>query len=204
MPTQTYVSIDIETTGPTPGIHAMISLGAVAFNEQGEELSAFSVNLQVTDGMRWDSDTLAFWNKQSDAAWLAVTRNPEYPYIAVHSFEEWLRKLMDTYNTKLTFVCWPTIYDMPFVQYYWRKYYVLGEVDNPVKLYHVIDIKTMAMLALDCDYNAASKARMPREWFPPDFTEHTHVAVEDAREQGYMFFQIRQALRDMMQPKEVK
>ena len=37
-----YVSVDIEADGPIPGDFSMLSLGAVAFNDDGEEIDSFS------------------------------------------------------------------------------------------------------------------------------------------------------------------
>lgn len=192
-----YVSLDIETTGPIPGINAMLSLGAAAYNEGGEFLLDFDVNLQITDGFVWDTSTRDWWNKQSDAAWLGATRFPVPPDTAMYLFRTYLHKLMQEYSARVTFVCWPTIYDMPFVQYYYARY---GVRDIDIKLHNVIDIKTMAMLALGTSYLNTRKQDMPRIWFPPDFIEHSHIAVEDAKEQGYMFFQIRKSLSNALDP----
>lgn len=45
-------------------------------------------------------------------------------------------------------------------------------------------------------YRGASKKNMPKHWMPPT-APHTHVAIEDAREQGRLFFNIRAALKEM-------
>ena len=48
-----------------------------------------------------------------------------------------------------------------------------------------LDIKTMAMTILGKDFRDASKRNMPRRWF--DARPHTHVALDDAIEQGALF-----------------
>src|SRR5437868_1812497 len=48
-----------------------------------------------------------------------------------------------------------------------------------------LDIKTMAMVMLGKDYRASTKKHMPRRWF--DNVPHTHVALDDAIEQGRLF-----------------
>ena len=54
-----------------------------------------------------------------------------------------------------------------------------------------IDVKTLAMVAMVAmgrGYCTAVKARMPRHWHA--VSKHTHVAVDDAIEQGELFMSI--------------
>jgi hypothetical protein len=46
-------------------------------------------------------------------------------------------------------------------------------------------MKTFAMSLLQCPYRDATKRHMPRRWFDPH--RHTHVALDDAIEQGALF-----------------
>ena len=48
-----------------------------------------------------------------------------------------------------------------------------------------LDIKTYAMALLRCEYRESSKRNMPRRWFAA--LPHTHVALDDAIEQGHLF-----------------
>ena len=48
-----------------------------------------------------------------------------------------------------------------------------------------LDVKTMAMVLLDTEYRASTKKNMPKRWF--DDVPHTHVALDDAIEQGLLF-----------------
>ena len=51
--------------------------------------------------------------------------------------------------------------------------------------YAVIDVKTYAMAMLRKPYRACGKPSMPADWFDP--VSHTHVALDDALEQGNLF-----------------
>jgi hypothetical protein len=51
--------------------------------------------------------------------------------------------------------------------------------------FSALDLKTMAMTMLGKDYRACSKKNLPRRWFDP--LPHSHVALDDAIEQGAMF-----------------
>tara|TARA_Y100000310_G_scaffold46756_1_gene43408 strand:- start:419 stop:1093 length:675 start_codon:yes stop_codon:yes gene_type:complete len=57
-----------------------------------------------------------------------------------------------------------------------------------------LGLKTYAMAALGSSFSATHKSMMPKEWFK---SEHTHVAVEDAIEQGELFFAIRRHIETM-------
>ena len=54
-----YIVADIETDGPVPGCHAMRNLSAVATDQTGTEIGAFSVNIAPPIGTSPDPDTLS-------------------------------------------------------------------------------------------------------------------------------------------------
>ena len=51
-----------------------------------------------------------------------------------------------------------------------------------------IDVKTLAMVAMGAGYQATKKASLPKHWRA--VAAHTHVALEDAVEQGELFINI--------------
>lgn len=51
--------------------------------------------------------------------------------------------------------------------------------------FSALDIKTYAMAMLKKDYRKSTKGGMPKHWF--DSHPHTHVALDDAIEQGALF-----------------
>ena len=75
---------------------------------------------------------------------------------------------------------YPAAYDFMFVYWYLIKF--VGE--SPFS-HSALDIKTFAMAVLGVDYRDSTKKRMPRRWFEP--MPHTHVALDDAIEQGALF-----------------
>ena len=80
-------------------------------------------------------------------------------------------------------VAFPASYDAMWVQWYLHRF--VG--DDPFRR-RAIDIKTMAMVAMGAGYRATTKSSLPKHWRPP--AKHTHVAVEDAIEQGELFMNI--------------
>ena len=48
--TEIYVSTDVETDGPIPGPHSMLSLGSAAYTADKTLVSTFSANLETLPG----------------------------------------------------------------------------------------------------------------------------------------------------------
>lgn len=185
--TETYISTDIETDGPIPGPNSMLSLGSVAFDAAGNEIAAFEINLETLPGAAADPKTMEWW-KTEPAAWQAARANPVEAGAAMKRYLDWV----DALPGKPVFVAYPLLFDMMFV--YW---YLIRFCGRSPFSFSGIDIKTMAYAAMGSgSYREASKKHMPKHWLPPA-APHTHVAVEDAREQGKLFFNIRAALKSM-------
>jgi hypothetical protein len=92
------------------------------------------------------------------------------------AYVAWLKALPG----KPVFVAYPAGFDFLFV--YWYLIRFAGE--SPFS-HSALDIKTYAMAILKTEYRAAVKRAMPRRWFDPQ--RHTHVALDDAIEQGALF-----------------
>jgi hypothetical protein len=170
-----YVSTDVEADGPIPGPHSMLSFGSVAFTAQGEQLGSFSVNLETLDGAAGHPDTLAWWQK-NPAAWDACRTGLVAPEHAMRDYLAWLKALPG----RPVFVGYPAAYDFLFVYWYLMRF--AGE--SPFS-HSALDIKTYAMALLGTPYRDSSKRNMPRRWFSS--APHTHVALDDAIEQGQLF-----------------
>ena len=68
-----YLSTDIETDGPIPGPHSMLSFASAAFLPDKTLVSTFSANLHLLDDATGDPKTMAWWG-QNKAAWDASRR----------------------------------------------------------------------------------------------------------------------------------
>ena len=97
----------------------------------------------------------------------------------------WLKALPG----KPVFVGYPAAYDFMFV--YWYLMCFAGE--SPFS-HSALDIKTFAMALLKTHYRDATKRNMPKNWF--DKLPHTHVALDDAIEQGALFCNMLNVLRE--------
>jgi hypothetical protein len=54
-------------------------------------------------------------------------------------------------------------------------------------------MKTLAMSLLGLEYLDSTKGNMPNEWFVP--LSHTHIALDDAIEQGSLFCNMLEELK---------
>ena len=170
-----YVSTDVETDGPLAGKHSMLSIGSAAYMADKRLVSTFSANLETLPECSADAGTAAWWTTQPEA-WAACRRNVEPPQEAMTRYLAWLKALQGS----LVFVAYPAAFDFPFA--YW--YLTLYAGENPFG-FSVIDIKTYAMAMLHRPYRTCGKKSMPTTWF--DTINHTHVALDDALEQGSLF-----------------
>jgi len=179
-----YVSTDVETDGPIPGPHSMLSVASAAYQIDGTLLGTFSANLQLLPDAKGDPRTMAWW-AQNSRAWDACRKNLHEPADAMRLYADWLKNLPG----KPVFVAYPAGFDFTFV--YW---YLIRFTGASPFSHSALDIKTLAMAALDCDYRDATKRNMPKTWFDEN-VPHTHVALDDAIEQGSLFLNVLRAVR---------
>ena len=175
MAIEVYVSTDVETDGPIPGPHSMLSFASAAYTADKQLVSTFSANLETLDGAAPDPKTAQWWATQPDA-WAACRANLERPEAAMERYVAWIKGL----GGKPVFVAYPAGFDFLFV--YWYLIRFAGE--SPFS-HSALDMKTYAMAVLGTDYRESTKRNMPKAWFDP--LPHTHVALDDAIEQGALF-----------------
>lgn len=176
-----YVSTDVETDGPIPGIYSMLSFGSAAYTSDKVLVSTFAANLEVLPHADSDPKTMEWWGRNGDA-WNACRKDQRQPAVAMQEYRDWLVALPGT----PVFVGYPVVFDFMFV--YWYLMVFVGE--SPFS-HSALDIKSYAMAVLKKGYRDSSKRNMPKEWFD-DFS-HSHVALDDAIEQGALFCNILNA-----------
>jgi len=172
---EVYVSTDCEADGPIPGPHSMLSFASAAFLADKTLVGTFSANLETLPGAAGHPDTMAWWQGQPEA-WEVCRRDLQSPDSAMRAYLAWLKNLPG----KPVFVAYPAGFDFMFV--YWYLIRFTGE--SPFS-HAALDIKTFAMAMLHKPYRQSGKESMPGRWFDP--IAHTHVALDDAIEQGRLF-----------------
>lgn len=170
-----YISTDVETDGPIPGPHSMLSFGSAAYTAGKELVATFSANLETLDGAAAHARTAQWWATQPEA-WAACRTNLEPPEAAMRRYVAWIKSVQG----KPVFVAYPAGFDFLFVYWYLMRF--VGE--SPFS-HSALDMKSYAMAVLKTGYRQSTKKNMPKQWF--DQMPHTHVALDDAIEQGALF-----------------
>jgi len=153
----------------------MLAFASAAYTAEKALIATFSANLETLPEASGDSRTMAWWQSQPEA-WAACRSDLEAPDRALRRYYDWLLALPG----KPVFVGYPASYDFLFVYWYLMRF--VGE--SPFS-HAALDIKSYAMAMLKSDFRSTSKRNMPQDWF--DRLPHTHVALDDAIEQGALF-----------------
>ncbi|WP_018952898.1 exonuclease domain-containing protein [Thioalkalivibrio sulfidiphilus] len=181
-----YVSTDIEADGPIPGPHSMLSLASVAYDPEGNELGSFSVNLETLEGAEAHPRMVEWW-AQFPEAWDACRKDLVAPEPAMQAYADWIEALPG----RAVFVGWPAGWDFMWV--YW---YLMRFTGRRPFHENALDIRTYAMALRRLEYRKSGKSYLPKRWFSEQ-RPHTHVALDDAREQGELFMHmLRENRRD--------
>ncbi len=183
MKPEIYISVDIETDGPIPGANSMLSIGAVAYDESLTMLGTFTANLQPMALASQDPKTMGWWATQPEA-WAACQKDARLPIDVTREFVAWCESL----GGRPIVVAYPTGFDFTFVKWYAVHYTGRDPFNNAA-----IDLRSLAMGHLGVSYTNAKKSRFPGNWKTD--APHTHVALDDAMEQGALFVAIMKAIR---------
>lgn len=176
---------DIETDGPDPGIHSMVSLASVACSSDGTHLGHLALNIQPVDGHESDAGTMAWWATEP-AAWAATLQNRLPPHSAMVQFVDWVR----SYGRDAVFVSYPLTFDGIWVDWYLRRFAnfrLLRAPRSEDRLFSGggLDLASFAMGRTGLSYNACTKKHYPEIWFGGHL--HSHVALDDAKGYASLF-----------------
>lgn len=174
-----YFSTDIETDGPIPGPNSMLSFGVVALTADGKELGSFEANLETLPDATPDPSTMDWWKTQPQA-WAACRKNLKDPEDTFKRFVSWVQEMCGREYAPVM-VCMPSGFDFLFM--YW---YMIKFAGRSPFSFSCVDMRTYVMATRKTGYKKTSKKFWPNRWFPKNMP-HTHVAIDDAREQGLTF-----------------
>lgn len=172
-----YISTDVEADGPIPGPYSMLSFGSAVFTVEGGLIDTYTANLNKLEDATEDPDTMAWWNQTRNKHAYQMTRvNPTDPKNTMLDYVNWLNKYKPA-----VFVGYPTGFDFTFI--YW---YLINFTGVSPFSFSALDMKSYAMAKLGTPFKGTTKKIFPKEW--NNVTQkHTHIALDDAIEQGYIF-----------------
>jgi hypothetical protein len=74
-----YISTDVETDGPIPSPHSMLSIGSAAYTYDKVLMSTFSANLETLPGAQAHPKTVEWWATQPGRRGQRVGRILNHP-----------------------------------------------------------------------------------------------------------------------------
>ena len=167
---ETFISVDIEASGPVPGEYSMLSLGACVV---GATEQSFYVELKpITPNFQPEALAVAGFDLDD------LARRGIEPARAMAQFEEWLAHV--TPDKSPVFVAYPLAFDWMFVAYYFHRFLHR----NPFGISGV-DVKSFYAGMMGTPWTISSKHAMEPQ-FSADLPL-THNAREDAIVQGELF-----------------
>jgi DNA polymerase III epsilon subunit-like protein len=175
---ETWISVDVETSGPTPHTGSLLSIGACLVD--GPEVG-LELHLRPEPGLPWDEAAVAI--HRLDRA--TLERDGLEPAEAMGAFEGWLAEVVPA-GSRPVFVALNAPFDWMFIaDAFWRH---LGR--NPFG-HSAIDIKALYLgrhLGEVDRWSETARIRMLERY--PVTLPHTHTALADAREQAAIFRRI--------------
>jgi len=172
-----YVSCDIEANGPCPGLFSMFSFGLAAFTIEKRLVGTFSRNLEVLEDAGIDERTMNWWSQAEQIEAFRKSRTDlVHPRIAMTECKAWLES-MRAFGKPIV-VGAPSGFDFTFMYYYFQRF--LNE--SPIG-FASLDLRSYAAAVMKRQYRHVGKRQYPAEWIDEGLP-HTHVALDDAIEQG--------------------
>lgn len=176
-----YFVTDIETDGPDPGRHSMLSMASVACDAAGRRLDLFTCNLLPVPGHAPDAGTMAWWGTEP-VAWDDMMHDRLEPEVAIARFASWVAG----FTGDRVFAAHPLIFDGAWIDWYLRRYAdmrLLHAPRTPAPLFAGggLDLPSLVMGRTDLGYRDCAEKRYPEAWFGGHL--HSHIARDDA--EGY-------------------
>jgi len=155
----------------------MLSFGLAAFTIEKQLVGTFSRNLELLDDASLDERTMTWWAQPEQAE--AFKRSREElvsPRGAMVDCKTWLEE-MRVHGRPI--ICGaPSGFDFTFMYYYFQRF--VGE--SPIG-FASLDLRSYAAAVMKRQYRQVGKRQYPPEWIDENLP-HTHVALDDAIEQG--------------------
>ena len=174
---ETYVSVDIEADGPLPGVHSMLSIGAV--DVLAPDRTFYAELKPVSETFVPEALAVSGLDRQKLAA------EGREPAEAMEDLVRWTKGL----GGRPVFVSFST-WDWSFVYYYLIRYSGRSPFGHSS-----LDIKSYYMGRFGSRWGDTAKRRIAeqRAALLKGLGPHTHNALDDAKEQGELFRRVMES-----------
>ena len=172
---ETYISVDVETSGPIPGEYSLLSIGACNVN-----LPQKTFQCQLKPSSR---NSVPSAMEVTGLSLEVLARTGLAPEDAMRRFADWIQDCTRESSTPI-FVGLNAPFDWSFINYYFHRYLD----DNPFG-FTAIDIKAMYFGATGCSWDDTRSSKMSKTLGTT--MEGTHNALKDALYQAELFRLLR-------------
>ncbi len=176
-----YIVVDIEASGPTPGVHAMLSLGAATLSDPPE---TFYIEFQP-DSEAYTEEAMGI-NRLSLEE---LDKNGTPPAEAMQAFAAWAQTVTPP-GKQPTFVAFNAPFDWMYANVYFHRY--LGY--NPFG-HRALDIKALFMGFKQVPFHQTSHVQICEHYGLK--SSLTHHALEDAIQEAQL---LKYLLSDIFNP----
>jgi DNA polymerase III epsilon subunit-like protein len=177
-----YISADVETDGPVPGLYSLLSFGMYVvgafdgerFRRPDKPLTLYRELKPISD--KFQQEALEVNGLDRDR----LTAEGADPSAAMDEAAEWVRDVAQQHRPVL--VAYPVAFDWSFLYWYFERFASGG---SPFGHSSCLDIRTLYQAQAGTVFDLSGKRNMPTELLPD--SPHTHNALDDAIEQGELF-----------------
>ncbi len=176
-----YFVTDVETDGPNPSEHSMLSFATVVVREDGEMCGEFETNLVPRQDRQPDPETMAWWKTQPEA-FAALKQNVEGPEEAMPRFAAWVKGFPE----KRSFAARPLLFDGLWIDRYCRDFADSYILDDPHGKNNIFTTGNLDIGSYMSGVFGRTDPRTGWEKFPASWLgnhAHSHRAIDDSR--GY-------------------
>jgi ribonuclease T len=170
-----FISVDVETAGPTPGDYAMISIGGCPVDEPER---GFYIELKPDRDAVVDS-ALAV----SGLSMETLATEGADPRDAMEEFAQWIRDVVPPQTHRPVFVGFNAVFDWMFV----NEYFVRYGIENPFG-HGGLDIKSYYVGMMGSTWEETSMRHLSPKYLSG--RPLSHNALGDARDQAELFRRI--------------
>ncbi len=171
-----YISVDIETSGPVPGVFNMLSLGACPVD--APDRTFYAELRPVTEHAIPEALQVSGFTLDQ------LARTGRDPQEAMIAFRDWIQEVAG--GATPVFVGFNASFDWAFVNWY---FHVFIE-ENPFGI-GALDIKAYYMGFSGRHWRETTSRQLPQEFQPSHLA--THNALDDAIAQSQIFKKLREA-----------
>ena len=170
-----FISVDVETAGPTPGDYAMISIGACPVDEPER---GFYIELKP------DRDAVVPSALEvSGLSMETLAAEGTDPAEAMREFAQWIRDVVPPQTHRPVFVGFNAVFDWMFV----NEYFVRYGIENPFG-HGGLDIKSYYVGMMGSTWEQTSMRHLSPKYLAG--RPLSHNALGDARDQAELFRRI--------------